>query len=308
MIETDATNVIWKRKSKKRRRNKRKCRRKSCEWEFWLQKWKFCWKSWLQRNVEKVWLFVWRQNRFFWQDRNRTNRFRERMLLKTFRIRVFQILTNRCFLIDCKQKINDDVKLINSKLTNVKFLRRKSTILILLQIKWFEFFNKHAMKIMNCKMKFRNRFSKSWCRCRDRRNWWCNFHRFWYDFECKYRKTWRFWWCNWFSKHWCKYFERNRWRNERCVSRRFENVIDLNIEIFDVVVDEIIDWIVCEILFFSLLKFRLETTLFIFFVVWCWRKCSWNLFFDSKIFSQCLQTTFWQITFWICCNRRINDE
>ena len=56
---------------------------------------------------------------------------------------------------------------------------------------------------------------------------------------------------------------------------RFENVTNLNIENFDVVVvDEIIDEIVCEIvdeiveiLFFSLLKFRFETFLSIFFVV-----------------------------------------
>ena len=51
-----------------------------------------------------------------------------------------------------------------------------------------------------------------------------------------------------------------------------ENVTNLNIEKFDVVVDEMIDEIVCEIveivdeiLFFSLLKLRFETSLIIFF-------------------------------------------
>ena len=89
-----------------------------------------------------------------------------------------------------------------------------------------------------------------------------------------------------------------------------ENVSNLDIENFDEIVDEMIDEIVCEIveiLFFSLLKFRFETFLSIFFV-WCWRMCSWNLFFDSKILSQCLQTIFLQTIFWICCNKRANDE
>ena len=95
----------------------------------------------------------------------------------------------------------------------------------------------------------------------------------------------------------------------------FEIVTNLNIENFDVVVDKMISEIdceivdeICEILFFFLLQFRFETNLFIFFVAWCWRKCSWNLFFESKIFSQCLQTIFLQTIFWICCNNRINDE
>ena len=91
-----------------------------------------------------------------------------------------------------------------------------------------------------------------------------------------------------------------------------ENVTDLNIEIFDVVFDEMFDEVVCEIvdkiveiLSLFLLKFRLETL--IIFVAWCWRMCSWNLLFDSKIFSHCLQTTFRQ-TIWICCSKRVNDE
>ena len=52
----------------------------------------------------------------------------------------------------------------------------------------------------------------------------------------------------------------------------FENVTNLNIEKFDVSVDKMIDKIVCkiveivdEILFLSLLKFRFETFLIIFF-------------------------------------------
>ena len=36
--------------------------------------------------------------------------------------------------------------------------------------------------------------------------------------------------------------------------------------------------------------------------------CSWNLFFESKIFSQCLQTIFLQTISWICYNNRVNDE
>ena len=54
---------------------------------------------------------------------------------------------------------------------------------------------------------------------------------------------------------------------------RFENVIDLEIENFEIVFDEIVveivdevDEIVVEILSLSLLKFRLETILIIFFV------------------------------------------
>ena len=100
-------------------------------------------------------------------------------------------------------------------------------------------------------------------------------------------------------------------------------VIDLNIENFEVLFDEVdeinevdkvnvktVDEIVDEILFFSLWKFRFEATLTIFLFinfVWCWRTCSCNLFLESKIFSHCLQTTFWQ-TIWICCNKRVNDE
>ena len=50
----------------------------------------------------------------------------------------------------------------------------------------------------------------------------------------------------------------------------FENVTDLDIEIFVVVlkkIDEIVDKIVDEILFFFLLKFRFETTLIISFFI-----------------------------------------
>ena len=111
MIETNATNVICNRKSKNERKHKRKRKRKSCEWKFWLQK-----KNWLQRNVKNVWHFVWRKNWFFWQNKTtKRYRFRERMLLKTFRIQTFSILINRRFLIDYKQKINDDTKLICDK-------------------------------------------------------------------------------------------------------------------------------------------------------------------------------------------------
>ena len=92
----------------------------------------------------------------------------------------------------------------------------------------------------------------------------------------------------------------------------FESVTNLKFENFEVVlneIDEIDEIVVIEMLFLSffLLKFRFETTLFIFFVAWCWRMYSWNLFFESKTFSQCLQTTFLQID-WLCCNKRINDE
>ena len=98
----------------------------------------------------------------------------------------------------------------------------------------------------------------------------------------------------------------------------FENVTDLDIENFvvvlseiDEIVDEIVvDEIVVEILFFSLLKFRFEVLIISFFIdlMWCWRRCSWNLFFESKISSQCLQTIFLQTIFWVCCNNRVNDE
>ena len=94
---------------------------------------------------------------------------------------------------------------------------------------------------------------------------------------------------------------------------RSENVSNLDIENFVVVFDEIVEVVVelvdeiDEILFFSLLKLRFEATLFIFFA-WCWRTCSWSLFFESKILSQCLQTIFLQTISWVCCNKRINDE
>ena len=58
---------------------------------------------------------------------------------------------------------------------------------------------------------------------------------------------------------------------------RSGNMTDSDIENFDIVVDEMIDEIVCEIveiLSLSLLKFRFEATLFIFFA-WCWRTCWW---------------------------------
>ena len=119
MIETNATNMIWNRKSKKRRKRKRK--RKSCEWKSWLQKW----KSWLQRNVENVWLFVWWNDRFLRQ--NKANRFRRRRLLKTFRFWTFQILINRCLLIECRQKVDDDAKLIWNRWSSVETLRRNRT-------------------------------------------------------------------------------------------------------------------------------------------------------------------------------------
>ena len=155
------------------------------------------------------------------------------MLLKILRIRIFQILINLCFLIDCKQKINDNVKLINDKWTNVKFLRKKSTILMLLQNKWFEFFNKHAMKIMNCKMKFRNRFSKFWYKC-DESCWRCNFHTFWYNFVRRKRKTRSFRWNQWCKNYlkleylfWCcKSDERNKWISWsfwKCYESKYRN-------------------------------------------------------------------------------------
>ena len=132
MIEANAINIeIWKRRFKKRR----KCRSKSCEWESWLQKR----ESWLQRDVENARLFVWRKDRFLWQNRNRTTeryRFRERKLLKTFRIWAFQILTNRCLLIGCRRKIDDDSRLIESvwsiRLTTFKTLWKRTTILMLM--------------------------------------------------------------------------------------------------------------------------------------------------------------------------------
>ena len=81
----------------------------------------------------------------------------------------------------------------------------------------------------------------------------------------------------------------------------FDDVIDLEIENFEVVFDEVdelndemIDEMIDKILSLSLLKFRLEASLIIFFA-WCWRTCSCNLLFDSKTSSHCLQTTFLQI-------------
>ena len=80
-------------------------------------------------------------------------------------------------------------------------------------------------------------------------------------------------------------------------------VTGLDIENFGVVVGEVIDGVVCEvvdeiveILSLSLLKLRLEalTTSFFTGLVWCWRRCSWSLFFESKTSSQCLQTAFLQ--------------
>ena len=77
-------------------------------------------------------------------------------------------------------------------------------------------------------------------------------------------------------------------------------VTGLDIENFDVVVGEVVGGVVCEVvevvgevLFFSLLKLRPEAL--IIFFAWCWRTCSWSLLFDSKVFSQCLQTAFLQI-------------
>ena len=188
MIEADATNVIWKRRSKERRKRRLKRRRKSCEWEFWLQKWGFCWKLWLQRDVENVWFFVWWKNRFLWQSKTaKRYRFRERMLLKILRIRAFQILTNRCLLIGCKQKVDDDSWLID-KSTSVKALWKRTTLLMLSQIKWFDLSMKHANQIIDCKIELRDRFSKHWWKCYER-NWrascWCNLRTFWFDFECR---------------------------------------------------------------------------------------------------------------------------
>ena len=79
------------------------------------------------------------------------------------------------------------------------------------------------MKIINCKIKFRNRFSKSWCKC-DERCWRCNFHTFWYNFVRKKRKTRTFRWNQWCKNYlklkysfWCcKSDERNKW-----ISRSF---------------------------------------------------------------------------------------
>ena len=124
MIEANATNMIWNRKSKERRKRRRKRKRKSrsCEWKSW-------WESWLQRDVENVWHFAWRIDRFLWQSRTtKRYRFRERMLLKIFRIRAFQTLTNRCLLIDCKHEVKNYSWLIKrawlTRWTNVKTLRR----------------------------------------------------------------------------------------------------------------------------------------------------------------------------------------
>ena len=203
IIETNATNVkIWRRKSKERRR----CKRKS-KWEFW-------WESWLQQDVKDVCSFVWRRDRFLWQNKSKTikrKRFRERMLLKTLRFWTFQTLTNRRLLIDCRQKVDDDSWLIcrwESRLTSVNALRRWTTILMLMQIKWFRLFTKHANQIIDCKMKLL-RFSKHWCKCCERSErcisrqfWWCNWSRnrefwscFWWD--CCWDRWWSWWNCCW---------------------------------------------------------------------------------------------------------------
>ena len=161
MIETDATNVIWNRRSKVRRKRKQKRKSKSCEWKFW-------WKSWLQRDVENVWFFVWRKGRFLWQ--NRANRFRRRRLLKTLRIRAFQTLTNRCLLIDCRHEIENYSWLMHkeetwlTKWTNVEALRRRKDFLILTQIKWSRLFTKHVNQIIDDEI----RFLMFWYRCSKR--------------------------------------------------------------------------------------------------------------------------------------------
>ena len=131
MIEADATNVkIWRRKSKERRRRKSR----SCEWEFWLQKWESWWESWLQRDVKDVCHFVWRKDRFLWQSRSRTDRFRRRMLLKT--LRTFQTLTNRCLLIGCRHEVRDYSWLVRgekarlTRWTSVVALRRSKILLM----------------------------------------------------------------------------------------------------------------------------------------------------------------------------------
>ena len=164
-------------------------------WELWLRKWEF----WLQRDVEDVWLFVWRKDRFLWQSRSRTNRFRRHVLLKTLRFWAFQTLTNRCLLIDCRQEVDDDVRLICSRwarLTSVKILRESTAILVLRQIKWSWLFSKHALKIMNCKIELRDRFSKHWCRCceRSEQTIWCSLRGLWYDLRCRYSERRALWW------------------------------------------------------------------------------------------------------------------
>ena len=78
------------------------------------------------------------------------------------------------------------------------------------------------MKIIDCKIKFRNRFSKLWCKYDERNkraNCWCDFYKLWYDFEWSYWKTRAFRWCDWCKNYssseylfWCcKDDERNKW-------------------------------------------------------------------------------------------------
>ena len=123
MIEANAINMKI---SMRRSRKRRKCERKS-ERESWWESW---WKRWLQRDVENVCHFIWWKDRFLWQSKAiKRKRFRKRMLLKSLRFWAFQTLSSRRLLIDCRQKVNDDSWLI--WLTNVKALRRRTTLLML---------------------------------------------------------------------------------------------------------------------------------------------------------------------------------
>ena len=128
-VEMIETNAIIVKISMRRSRKRRRCMKKS--------KWKSWWESWWQQNVKNAWFFVWWKDRFLWQNKAiERYRFRERMLLKSLRFWTFQILTNQCLLIDCKQKVCDDAWLIcrwKSRLTNINALRKRTTNLMLMQ-------------------------------------------------------------------------------------------------------------------------------------------------------------------------------
>ena len=223
MIKADATNVkISRRKSRKRRR----CESKSCKWES-------CWESWLSRfsiEIKDVCHFLWWKDRFLKQNRQSKSMkrywFRERVLLKTFRFWAFQTLTNHRFLIDCRRKVENDSWLIERawsiRLTSDTTLRKRTTFLMLRQIKWFRFFSKHAMKIMNCKIRFREQFSKLWYCERNDAIKWCNLHTLWCDLV---RREWEIRtlrWHDWFwDDEWNKWQNRRFWRCDKFEIRDF---------------------------------------------------------------------------------------
>ena len=129
------------------------------------------------------------------------------------------------------------MKLDRAKLTNIEILLRRNRIWVLLQIKWFRLFIKHATQIIHSEIWFLNvkflMFSNEnsrRCRRKNKRTFErCDFRSRWCNFECRKKKT-RTRWCeNWFENYWKTEFltfwcckrnrefqrnKRNRWTSD----------------------------------------------------------------------------------------------